>query len=90
MVVWDLPLTENNSMLRLSSAKEDQVNFATEHYSKRNPETSPLVEKLLLKYTEEGMKMPYTLKDFKNDYINAALSDPEVRQQTIHLFTVKE
>jgi hypothetical protein len=80
LVVRNLPLTENNSILHLFSANENQVQYAAKQYTKQSKETSSILDKLLLQYGQEGMKMPYTIHDFKMDLAKELLAQPETQE----------
>jgi hypothetical protein len=90
LVVRDLPLESKNCLLHLFSANEDRVKYAAENYTKQNEETSTILDRLLLQYSEEGIKMPYTIENFKEDLLDEMLAKPEFRRRKIALFTPEE
>ncbi len=75
IVVHELPQTENNALLHLLSASPDQVTYGVEHYRKRSADTSSVLRKLFEGYKREGMPMPYTMEDFRRDYVKEHLKD---------------
>ncbi len=76
-----LPQSEHNAPLHLFSASQEQVRYGAEHYRQRSEETSSLLGRLLGQYRKEGVSMPYTMEDFRRDYVKEHLKDlsPEER-----------
>jgi hypothetical protein len=81
IVAHDLPRTENNAILHLLSASPEQVRVGVEHYEQRSADTSTLLSELFEGYEREGLAMPYTMEDFRRDYVKEHLKDltPEER-----------
>jgi hypothetical protein len=75
LVLRELPQTEHNAMLHLFSASQEQVRYGAEHYSQRSDETSTLLNRLFEQYRKEGVQMPYTMEDFRRDYVKDHLKD---------------
>jgi len=75
IVAHELPKTENNSLLHLLSASPDQVRYGVEHYQQRSADTSTLLNQLFEGYEREGLAMPYTIQDFRRDYVKEHLID---------------
>jgi hypothetical protein len=75
IVVHELPRTENNALLHLLSASPDQVRYGVEHYRQRSADTSTLLGQLFEGYEREGLTMPYTMEDFRRDYVKEHLKD---------------
>lgn len=75
VVLGQLPQTEHNAPLHLFSASQEQVRYGTEHYRQRSEETSTLLDLLLKQYGKEGVPMPYTMEDFRRDYVKEHLKD---------------
>jgi hypothetical protein len=75
VVAHELPRTENNALLHLLSASPDQVRYGVSHYQQRSPDTSTLLEQLFKGYEREGLTMPYTMEDFRRDYVKEHLKD---------------
>jgi hypothetical protein len=67
IVARDLPKREENSLLHLFSAAQDQVKYAAEHYDLHSPDISSIVNQLFGEYRREGLTMPYTMEDFKRE-----------------------
>jgi hypothetical protein len=81
LVAGQLPRTENNALLHLFSASEEQLRYGKEHYRQYSDETSTLLQRLFEQYQREGFTMPYTMEDFRRDYVKEHLKDltPEER-----------
>ena len=79
IVVPALPLAQRNAILAFFSFDAEKVRFALEHYEWQMEDGSTVVNQLLNKYVEEGIAMPYTIEQFRKDYVKAYLSkmDPE-------------
>jgi hypothetical protein len=69
IVAGQLPRTEPNAMRHLFSGAVDAVSYGKEHYRQRSEESSRVLHQLILGYRGEGVPMPYTMKDFRRDYI---------------------
>jgi hypothetical protein len=69
IVVAQLPQTEPNAMLHLFSGTLDAVDYGAAHYRRHSTDTSSLLEQLIVGYRGEGIAMPYTMADFRRDYI---------------------
>jgi hypothetical protein len=75
IVAHELPRTANNAFLHLLSASPDQVRYGVEHYQQRSADTSTLLGQLFEGYKREGLAMPYTMEDFRRDYVKEHLKD---------------
>jgi hypothetical protein len=75
VVLGQLPKSAHNAMFHLFSASQEQVRFGAEHYRQRSEETSTLLQRLLDQYRKEGVAMPYTMEDFRRDYVKEHLQD---------------
>jgi hypothetical protein len=75
LVLRDLPREEHNAPLHLFSAAREQVQYGQVHYRQRSPDTNTLVGKLLDRYKEEGLQMPYTMEDFRREAKKDALRE---------------
>jgi len=73
IVAHELPRTDNNALLHLLSASPDQVRYGAEHYEQHSPDTSTLLAQLFEGYEREGLAMPYTMQDFRRDYVKEHL-----------------
>jgi hypothetical protein len=67
IVARDLPKKEENALLHLFSAAQEQVRYGAEHYHLQNPDTSSIVNQLFGEYRQEGLTMPYTMEDFRRE-----------------------
>jgi len=98
IVLHQLPLAEHNAILLLFSALPEQVRYAAEHYERRSPETSTLLDLLVNRYREEGVTMAMTMEEFRRYYLNHFIKDltPEERlaglphEDILRLFTKEE
>jgi hypothetical protein len=81
IVTRQLPETEHNAVLHLFSAAPDRVRFGVEHYQRRTAEMSGVVNQLFEAYQLEGLPMPYTMEDFRREFLRDHLGDltPEER-----------
>jgi hypothetical protein len=81
LVLGQLPRSEHNALLHLFSASQEQVRYGAEHYQQRSNETSTLLNRLFEQYRKEGVNVPYTMQDFRRDYVKEHLKDltPEER-----------
>jgi hypothetical protein len=75
IVAGQLPLSEPNALLHLFSASAERLGYGREHYCQHSHETSTLILQLLKGYEEEGIAMPYTLEDFRRDFVRSCLKD---------------
>jgi hypothetical protein len=75
LVLGQLPRAEHNALLHLFSASVEQVRYGAEHYRQRSAETSTLLARLFEQYRKEGVIMPYTMEDFRRDYVREHLKD---------------
>ena len=71
----ELRQTENNAMLHLFSASENQFRYGKDHYHLHSDTTSTLLHRLFEQYELEGVKMSYTMDDFRKDYVKEHLKD---------------
>jgi hypothetical protein len=75
VVAGQLPRAEHNAMLHLFSASAEQVGYGAGHYRQHSRETSTLLYQLFEGYQREGIAMPYTMEDFKRDFVKEHLKD---------------
>jgi hypothetical protein len=73
VVAGELAQEERNALLHLFSAAPAQVEYGAEHCRPLSPATSSIINQLFGAYQQEGLHMPYTLEDFKRDYIREGL-----------------
>ncbi len=74
LVLRQLPQVGHNALWHLFSAVPAQVGFGAQHYRQRSAETSTLLGQLWKGYQGEGVAMPYTMDDFRRDYVKEHLS----------------
>jgi hypothetical protein len=75
LVLRQLPQTTHNALLHLFSASADRVRYGAEHYKLQSEDTSGLLQRLFESYSREGLNMPYTMADFRRDYVKEHLKD---------------
>src|SRR5207245_2249352 len=63
------------------SASAEKVAYGKREYRQRSPQTSTLLDQLLTGYQQEGIVMPYTMDDFRHDYLKEHVQElpPEER-----------
>jgi hypothetical protein len=85
VVVRQLPEAEHNAPLFLFSGSAEQVAYGAQHYRQRSENTSTLLYDLLQGYQGEGVVMPYTMEDFRHDFVKRHFKDltPEERQEAL-------
>jgi hypothetical protein len=81
VVLRHLPQSAHNALWHLFSAVPEQVAYAVKAYRQRSPDSSTLLHQLFEGYQKEGLAMPYTMADFRRDYVKEHLKDltPEER-----------
>jgi hypothetical protein len=75
VVFRQLPQSEPNALLHLFTAVPELVRYGASHCQQRSDRTSTLVDQLFLGYVREGLHMPYTLEDFRRDYLKEHLKE---------------
>jgi hypothetical protein len=87
VVAGQLPRAEHNALLHLFSASAEQVGYGAGHYRRRTERTSTLLDQLFQGYQGEGLAMPYTLDDFRKDYLKEHLKEltPQERLKGLSL-----
>ncbi len=75
LVLSRLPLAQRNAVLAFFSFDAGKVRFALENYKWRMDDGSTVINQLLEKYSLEGLTMPYTMEQFRKEYIKAHLGD---------------
>jgi hypothetical protein len=75
LVAGQLPQSENNALVHLFSASEEQVRYGKEHYRIRLADTSTLLQGIFEQSRREGLNMPYTMEDFRRDDVREHLKD---------------
>lgn len=81
LVLSGLPLAQRNAVLAFFTFDAEKVRFALNHYQWQMEDGSTVINQLLDKYSLEGIAMPYTMEQFRKDYVKAHLGelDPEDR-----------
>jgi hypothetical protein len=81
VVLRQLPQSAHNALWHLFSAVPEQVGYAVQSYRPHSPDTTTLLNRLFEGYKKEGLAMPYTMADFRRDYVREHLKDltPEER-----------
>jgi hypothetical protein len=92
VVAGQLSRQEHNAPLHLFSASAEQVSYGAEHYQQRSAQTSTLLDRLFQGYQGEGVIMPYTMEDFKGDYILEHFKQlsPDQQQQALRSLSPKD
>jgi hypothetical protein len=72
IVVHDLPLEQQNAMLHLFSANEEQLRYGQEHYRPHSTETSTLLYDLFKAYSEDP-NMADKLKEYVRESLDELL-----------------
>jgi hypothetical protein len=80
-VAGELPREPNNAPLHLFSAAPELVKFGGTTYRRRTEETSLLLGQLFEKFQQEGFAMPYTMEDFKRDFIKEHFPQLSAQEQ---------
>src|SRR5262249_28503685 len=83
LVAGDLPREVHNAPLHLFSASPEVLSFGQSAYQRRSKTTSLLLGPLFESLNGEVFAMPYTMEDFKRDYVKghfAKLTPEEQRQ----------
>ena len=74
IVLKEIPKAKRNAIWQLFSTQPEKVQDAVEYYSKTGTEINTIINEMLEKYKVEGINMPYTLQDFRKDYVRARLN----------------
>ncbi len=79
IVLSGLPLAQRNAVLAFFTFDAQKVRFALDHYQWQMEDGSTVINQLLEKYSLEGIAMPYTMEEFRKEYVKAHLGelDPE-------------
>ncbi len=74
VVASGVPEEDHNANL-LFSAQPERVRFGATHYRQRSPDTSTLITTLFDHYQVEGVPVPYTMEDFRRDFVKEHLHE---------------
>ena len=75
LVLRETPTEQRNAILSLFSFDPEKVKFAMDHYHWQQEDGSTVINQLLEQYALEGVAMPYTMEQFRKDYIKAHLGE---------------
>jgi len=75
VVAGELPRQPHNAALHLFSASPELVGFGGRAYQRRSPNTSGLLTQLFRGLKAEGFPMPYTMDDFRRDFVKEHFSE---------------
>ena len=81
IVLKEIPKAPRNTIWQLFSTQPEKVQDAIDHYSKAGTEINTIINEMFDKYNLEGINMPYTLQDFRKDYVRAALDSLTVEER---------
>jgi hypothetical protein len=84
IVTGQVPEQEHNAILHLFSASPARVKFGAAHYQQHSLDTSTLLRSLFDCYKVENVPMPYTMEDFRRDFIK------EHRKELLEAMTPEE
>lgn len=81
VVLGRLPMEAHNSLGLLLSADKERVRYGAEHYRLRSDTASLLLADLFAGYQKEGLDMPITLEEYRQDALRRYLAEltPEER-----------
>ena len=75
LVLSRLPLEQRNAILAFFTFDRGKVKFALENYRWQMDDGSTVINQLLERYAQEGIDMPYTMEQFRKEYVKAHLGD---------------
>jgi hypothetical protein len=81
LVLSRLPLAQRNAVLAFFTFDPEKVRFALDHYRWRIDDGSTVVNQLLKKYELEGINMPYTMEQFRKEYVKAHLDELDAEER---------
>lgn len=73
IVLKKIPNAERNLVWQLFSAQQEKVQEAARSYLQSDSEINTIMNELLKKYQAEGIHMPYTLDDYRKEYVRGGL-----------------
>jgi hypothetical protein len=85
VVAGELAREAHNAPLHLFSASPSLIEFGNSAYRRRSEDTSQLLEELFKKFHREGIAMPYTMEDFRRDYVKEHFPEltPEEQEEVL-------
>jgi hypothetical protein len=68
------------------------VDYGASRYTLRSGDSSSLLQQLFVGYQKEGLPMPYTMQDFRRDFLKERFKElsPQERQEFLRGFTSEE
>ncbi len=86
VVAGELSREPHNAPLHLFSASPDLVGFGGRAYQRHSPDTSSLLVQLFKGLQSEGFPMPYTMEDFRRQFVKEHFSEltPEDQRDVIN------
>ena len=90
MVLNEIPKGEQNALWNLFSAVREKVVSAEAQYRNHPGDMSSIINQLFNNYELEGLFMPYTMEDFRRDYILAHLEEVLTRDEILQRFSADE
>lgn len=81
IVAGQLSREPHNAPLHLFSAAPELVDFAGTTYQRRSEYTSSLLGQLFDRLRREGLTMPYTMADFRRDYVKEHFAELAPEEQ---------
>jgi hypothetical protein len=69
IVLSQISKNKRNNIWHLFSGIAEKVKFAAEQYRKNTTDMSTLIYQLFKNYKMEGVNMPYTMEDFRKDFV---------------------
>lgn len=82
VIAGELPLEERNALIHLFSAVQARVQYGAEHYQPQSKETSTLLYSIIKRHSSKEFAMPYTMQDFRRDFIKYELT-PKEREEVV-------
>src|SRR5262249_48131384 len=81
VVAGELPREPHNAPLHLFSASPELARYGSGTYRLRSEQTSVLITQLFATFKKEGFAVPYTMEDFKRDYVIEHFPEPTPEEQ---------
>lgn len=92
IVAGRLPREPHNAALHLFSASPELVEYGSSAYERRSPDTGNLLGQILAMMQAEGFAMPYTMADFRRDYVKRYFPEltPEEQEEVLRAIPVEQ
>ncbi len=75
LVLSTMTLEQRNAMLAFFTFDSEKVRYALNHYTWQQDDGSTVINQLLDQYALEGIGMPYTMEQFRKDYLRAHINE---------------